>query len=181
MPGSCWWEWEAVVEVELGRDIGSRVGGGGRPPCPSSILTLGEKVKGGSPIWHRWSWSGGGVRQGCGIGRGRSNGERVEASLATGREVGGRDRFARRVRGVGAGAGAGALLSCDLRVIWQTVKLSYSWASCGRVVSQVPGASGRYSMLAWETGSVQTHSRRWVGGWWRRRRNGRLQDGGATK
>lgn len=50
MPGSCWWEWDAVVEVELGRDIGSRVGGGGRLLCPSSIFTPGEMVKGGSPI-----------------------------------------------------------------------------------------------------------------------------------
>lgn len=42
-----------MVEVELGRDIGSRGAGGGRPPGPSSILTLGEKFKGGSPIY-RW-------------------------------------------------------------------------------------------------------------------------------
>lgn len=49
MPGS-WSFWEAVVEAELGRDIGSRVAGGGAMnPAPSSIL-MGRKFKGGS--WH---------------------------------------------------------------------------------------------------------------------------------
>lgn len=47
MPGS-WSFRDAVVEAELGRDIGSRVaGGGGMNPAPSSIL-MGRKFRGGS-------------------------------------------------------------------------------------------------------------------------------------
>lgn len=74
IPGSCSF-WEAVVDAELGRDIGSRIAGGERPIAPSSILIAG-KVKGGS--WH--GWSGGGVKAGYGTGSG-SRGEREGASL----------------------------------------------------------------------------------------------------
>lgn len=80
IPGSCSF-WEAVVEAELGRDIGSRIAGGERPVAPSSIL-IARKVKGGS--WH--GWSGGGVKAGYGKGSG-SRGERVGASLTIGRAV----------------------------------------------------------------------------------------------
>lgn len=78
MPGS-WSFWEAVVEAELGREIGSRgAGSGSMNPAPSSIL-MARKFRGGS--WH--GWSGGGVKAGCNTGSG-SRGERVGARLTVG-------------------------------------------------------------------------------------------------
>lgn len=81
MPGSCSF-WDAVVDAELGLDIGSRGVGGGRTLGPGDSILIARKVKGAN--WH--GCSGGGVKAGKGTGRGRS-GERVGASLTVGEDV----------------------------------------------------------------------------------------------
>lgn len=49
MPGSCWSEADAVVEVELGREMGS-TGGGGRIWAASSIASVGYGDFGGRGV-----------------------------------------------------------------------------------------------------------------------------------